>query len=134
VDGWNYQIVEIAEAFAHAQPGEDGACLLALHGALDIAPRAVAAVLGPMCEPVRAQNLADAYHHELAFTLVERVGMMLSRGPGGQAQATVVAPGLFGETTSAAASVPLAIGGALVAGLLQWAAASRASTPGRVPH
>lgn len=126
MDDWAYRVVEIAEGFASANAGDATRLLRLLHGALRSSPPAVVEALGKPCESGEVENLIIAGSLiELAYLLVGRAGLLVSRFPAGEAQATVVAPALFQEQDHRNLSVPLAIGGALVAGLVAWSAASR---------
>ena len=72
--------------------------------------------------------------HDAAFALAGRAGILVSKSPAGSVHATMIADGLFGETNYQATSVPLAIGGALSAGLAEWASAWRVPSVSRATH
>jgi hypothetical protein len=127
LDGWSHQIVEVAEGFVGASPAQAGNLLRQLHGALVQAPADVSQAMGEPCRQTLIDALIDAEAFvELAYLIAGRTGMLVSRFPDGSAQATVVSPTLFGEMDHENASVPLAIGGALVAGLVSWSRDHRA--------
>jgi hypothetical protein len=126
LDGWSTQIVEVAEGYVGARAADGAALLRQLHAALRDAPEHVTRAIGQPCRQSVVESLIDAEALvELAYLIAGRTGLLVSRFPDGSAQATVVAPELFGESDHENASVPLAIGGALIAGLVSWSAAAR---------
>jgi hypothetical protein len=122
---WESNMADLAHRFAGARIHDSRGLLGELHGALCDAPRQVTATLGEPCDAAAfGTMLGQSRLENLAFELAGSAGLMLSRSPAGHAEATLVADGLFAEATCAAASVPLAIGGALSGGLAEWAEAA----------